>query len=173
MKKVLILLSILLLNATTYAIPMWLREAFGCVYHWNDDAVSTPHPSGYGCTTTQTQSGSSWLWGPCPDRSYTFFDVSCNGVGASTQVSETCFDCIAETMTKLRLQGYTGVNPDWENPDLLQQPEILKAAVVYRLLLAGYVYDDNWENLSENDCPAPFPTVTVLVPQYSNYTCNN
>ncbi|MFM9944805.1 MAG: hypothetical protein ACKVQB_06185 [Bacteroidia bacterium] len=171
MKKLLLLSAICLFSASTYAIPMWLREAFGCVYHWNNNAVSTPIAGGYGCMTTQTQSGSSWLWGPCPDRSFTFYDVGCNGVGIATPVDGSCLECIAETMTNLRLQGYTDVNPDWEDPELLQQAEILKAAVVYRLYLAGYVYDEAWENLSDEDCPAPTATINVLEAQHHTFVC--
>lgn len=148
------------------AVPKWLGEMFGCSWQWIGSPSYTVLANGQ-CKFTQSVTGSSWLWGSCGTETYEWV-TNCETpfMNRPPLPEGPSYQMVAGTLENLRGVGYVEIDPNWTDPEYLESyPGEFQEAVVYRLYLAGYIYNSNWEYLVEEPCPVPGPSTTVYVAQ--------
>lgn len=173
MKKAILILGLFVTSAVTtetQALPNWFTEIFGCSWAWNGDPSVSILPNGQ-CKFSQSMSGHSWLWGGCGTYTYEWV-TSCDLPlsGRPPLPEGPSYSQVAGVMGVLKAAGHTEIKSDWCDAEFLEQyPAEFQLAVEYRLELAGYSYQSNWENLVDDPCPVPTPTLTVVEAQAYTY----
>lgn len=130
----------------------------------------TPTVNGQ-CKFTQSMSGHSWLWGDCGTETYEWVGSCELPLSSRPPLPQgPSYSQVANSMADLRAAGHTEIKSDWGDAEFLEDyPAEFQEAVEYRLELAGYEYQSNWENLVDDPCPVPTPTLTVVVAQAYTY----
>lgn|GEM_PF-2385521 len=158
----------------TQALPKWFTEIFSCSWSWVGAPVPTPLPGGQ-CSYSQSMTGSSWLWGGCGTVSFSWVGSCDLPLSQRPPLPEgPSYAQVATVMGQLRESGHSGIKAGWTDAVFLEaNPSEFQEAVEYRLELAGYSYQSSWENLVDDPCPVPAPTLTVVEAQASVYlnTC--
>lgn len=154
------------INYANAVPPKWFREIYKCSY----TAVG---PTRYAvlengnCSATQDYTTSSWLWGNCGDQTIVR-EGPCGSIlnTIPPPPEGPDYPMIADEMADLYDLGHTQIETDWTDAEYLENnPLAFQSAVEFRLALAGYTYDTDWELLTEDPCPVPTPDLTVQVAQ--------
>lgn len=167
-KAIVVLFFFVATGVTNYseARPNWWTEIWGCSWEYVGTQTITPLPNGQ-CQVSQSMTGHSWLWGDCGTETYTWV-TSCE-VPLSNRPplpQGPSYVEIASELADLRAFGHSAIDPNWEDPEYLEEnPSEFQEAVEFRLELAGYTYDPNWDLLITEPCPVPSPDLSVQVPQ--------
>ena len=158
--------------AATY--PKWLGEIFGCRWNPKAEVNCTPIPGNSGmcqCEYTFKNITGSWLWGACGDI------VLINNTACEWYPHQALFEELVDKFHKKMVADYyadrIGVDSEvdslWTDSTNFNDSTTFFNAIKYRVELAGYVWDDNWMTLSNDPCPVPIPTETVIDAQHHVY----
>ena len=184
MKKLFLIFALFLmfLNQDLKAAP-FLKQIFG--YTWtydNTNFMNDPsHPGGLGvCCWNTTMTGQSWVWGNititveycCPCN-------NCQGIPHPPknqfpmEIAAAETDAIIDELLEIQAQNIS-VPTQWLDPGYISDEAVMDSIGKWRLELAGYEWNSEWDVESESDPdPIPTPTLTVYVPQAYTYFSNN